>query len=117
MYPLRLGSFNQPLVRIDSSVWPMNYSNFKFGDYDHYNAKQQMDSSLGIEETLEGAMECDFEFDISLYAQGGMRAMKPSNIPILGKEDAQVIDALLEHNHEKNILLDDFDAGHFPELF
>ncbi|ORY58750.1 uncharacterized protein BCR38DRAFT_413069 [Pseudomassariella vexata] len=45
----------------------VDFGNFKFTRYGHYNARSQSDFSIDIEETQSGALEFNLEFDTALY--------------------------------------------------
>ncbi|KAK5999262.1 Hybrid PKS-NRPS synthetase pynA [Cladobotryum mycophilum] len=57
---------------VHGSFKETDFGDFKFVGYDHYNARTQSDFSLDIEETLEGALECTFEFDTAVYNAAGI---------------------------------------------
>ncbi|KAF2145308.1 uncharacterized protein K452DRAFT_243204 [Aplosporella prunicola CBS 121167] len=52
-----------------------DYGDFKFTTYDHYNARQQTDFSLNVEETATEELDCVFEFDTAIYDRQGIADM------------------------------------------
>ncbi|ROT39562.1 hypothetical protein SODALDRAFT_377509 [Sodiomyces alkalinus F11] len=44
-----------------------DFGDFRFVDYDHYNARTQTDIALEVEELSDGSMEFHFEFDAAMY--------------------------------------------------
>jgi amino acid adenylation domain-containing protein len=120
--------------QIHGSFPEVDYGDFKFVGYDHYNARQQMDISLGIEETATGALECEFEFDTALYDEQGMRDLAMmyeafvrsviehdgnapvSDVGILSKEGEEEISKLLEPELDVQLLAK-CDASYFDILF
>lgn len=45
----------------------LDFGDFRFVDYNHYNARTQTDISLEVEESAGGSMEFLFDFDAALY--------------------------------------------------
>ena len=120
--------------QIHGSFPEVDYGDFKFVGYDHYNARQQMDLSLGIEETATGALECELEYDKALYDEQGMKDLAMmyetfvrsviehdgnvpvSDVSILSRESEEEITKLLEPEWDARLLAK-CDASGFNVLF
>lgn len=50
----------------------IDFGDFQFSKYDHYNARTQTDFSVDIEETQQGALEFTIEYDEAIYDTKGM---------------------------------------------
>jgi amino acid adenylation domain-containing protein len=122
--------------QVHGSFSEVDYGDFKFVDYDHYNARQQMDLSLGIEEDATGALECDIEFDTALYDEAGMRHLADmyetfvksvvgssesttlGDIRILTANDERFYEELLESQQEDyESIMAECESSLFPVLF
>lgn len=55
-----------------------DFGDFKFTDYDHYNARSQSDFMMDIEETLKGELHCALIFDTNLYDMPAMSSFANS---------------------------------------
>ncbi|KAL9609780.1 MAG: hypothetical protein Q9167_005476 [Letrouitia subvulpina] len=112
-----------------------DYGDFKFTNYDHYNARSQSDLMLNIEETLTGEMNCILNFDTTLYDSVTISNFANSfqqlvgnvlmsngevnvdDIGLVSTEDQRFISSALQPNFNDGPLLEDLDNELFPDLF
>ncbi|KAI0837758.1 hypothetical protein F5Y06DRAFT_297186 [Hypoxylon sp. FL0890] len=58
--------------QVHGAFQELDFGDFKFSKYDHYNARSQSDFSVDIEETHDGILNCVFEFDTAVYDSNGI---------------------------------------------
>lgn len=112
-----------------------DYGNFKFTEYEHFNANSQSDFSLDIEETNTGEFNCTFTYDTSLYSAAAIHDLAErfrtltdsiletnagSSIETLNlttKKDQELMAASLRPIFDQQFSLDELDRDLFPILF
>lgn len=112
-----------------------DFGDFKFTEYDHYNAKSQSDWMLDIEETLSGDLHCLFSFDTSLYDDTAISSLADTfkvlientlategqvnldRINVVPAEDQKFIASVLQPSFEDGPSLKDLESDLFPTLF
>ena len=112
-----------------------DFGEFKFTEYDHYNAKSQSDWMLDIEETLAGGLHCLFSFDTSLYDHTAVSSLANTfrvfvenilatkgheqldSIKIVSAEDQRFIASVLQPSFDSGPSLKDLESNLFPTLF
>lgn len=112
-----------------------DYGQFKFTQYDHYNARSQSDFVLNIEETTAGELHCIFDYDTSLYSEGAMLDVSSifevllknilctnglvavDGISLVSVKDQKFISTILQPSLENFPLLEGLDTDLFPTLF
>lgn len=112
-----------------------DFGDFRFTDYDHYNAKSQSDFMLDVEETLVGDLHCVFSFDTSLYDDAAMSSLTNAykvlienilavegqatlnSIGIVPGEDQEFIASVLQPSFANGSSLRELNSSLFPTLF
>lgn len=112
-----------------------DFGDFKFTEYDHYNAKSQSDWMLDVEETLSGNLHCLFSFDTSLYDDTAISSVADTfkvlienilategqvnldRINLVPAEDQKFIASVLQPSFEDGPSLEDLESDLFPTLF
>ena len=112
-----------------------DFGDFKFTDYEHYNARSQSDFMLDIEETLRGELHCALNFDTNLYDKHAMSSFANSfqvyirnvlkskgeaqldSISLVSAEDQLFISSRLQPDFKQAPALQDLDLDLFPVLF
>ena len=112
-----------------------DYGDFKFTEFEHFNAKSQSDFSLDIEETTTGEFHCQFTYDTSLYTASTMQdlaerfkaltdsiletnASSPiENLSVKTKNDQELMSSSLRPIFDGQFSLDELDRNLFPILF
>ena len=112
-----------------------DYGNFKFTEYEHFNANSQTDFSLDIEETDTSEFNCTFTYDTSLYTATAIHDLAErfgaltdsiletnaiSTIETLNlttRRDQELMTASLRPVFDQQFSLDELDCDQFPILF
>ena len=120
--------------QVQGSFPEYDYGDFKFTQYDHYNATSLSDFGLDIEETTAGELDCVFDFDVSLYTRVAMldvaKMLKTlvknilttkglttvDKIGIIPAEHQDFISNILQPKFENNLSLDTLKDNLFLDL-
>jgi non-ribosomal peptide synthetase component F len=112
-----------------------DFGDFKFTNYDHYNAKSTSDFGIEIEETASGELDCVFQFDSSIYDKVAMQSfanmyqcfvsnivktkglLSIKQLEVVTVEDQTFIASILQPSLESPKSLSDLDSDLFPVLF
>ena len=111
-----------------------DFGDFKFTDYDHYNARSQSDFMMDIEETLKGELHCALIFDTNLYDMPAMSSFANSfqvfvenvlkskgeaqldSVSLVSEKDRHFISSKLQPDFKQAPTLRDLDRDLFPDL-
>ncbi|KAL9949385.1 hypothetical protein ACHAP6_005204 [Verticillium nonalfalfae] len=119
---------------VHGSFATADFGDFKFVEYDHFNARSQSDVGLDIEEAMDGALNCVFEFDTALYSEsaieelarmyenlmvhameaGGETALR--DVRLASREDDEAVAAILRPRWDAD-LIQLCEQTLFPQLF
>lgn len=121
--------------QIQGSFPECDFGDFKFTEYDHYNAKSSSDFGLEIEETASGELDCVFQFDDSIYDKSTMESLARTfqvfmadiietrgltcvdQLNIIPIEDQTFMSSVLQPKLDNKLTLTELNYDLFPTLF
>ncbi|PYI12323.1 putative polyketide synthase [Aspergillus sclerotiicarbonarius CBS 121057] len=113
----------------------VDFGEFKFAEYDHYNARSQSDIALEVEELGTGELLCGWDFDSSLYDEAGVLELVEmyrlfiedviatdgvgpiGDFQLVSSADLARIASALQPSYEGEPSLEQLNRSLFPVLF
>ncbi|PWY95188.1 putative polyketide synthase [Aspergillus sclerotioniger CBS 115572] len=113
----------------------VDFGEFKFAEYDHYNARSQSDIALEVEELGTGELLCGWDFDSSLYDEAGVLELvemyhlfiqdviekdgagQIEDFQLVSSADKARIASALQPSYEDEPSLEQLNQSLFPVLF